>query len=263
MAEVPDAQVTLPKVTLGVSTKLYLSIEDTQAWARVVATIARSHPAVRDGIVRLFVLPSLPAVAAVRKALAGTPVLVGAQDLSVFDRGAYTGEVSGEDLAALGCALVEVGHAERRRLFGEDDGVVARKVAAAVRNRLIPVLCVGETARGTAEEAISQSIAQLEASLAEVDEANPTELIVAYEPVWAIGQAEPAEPEHIRVVAAALRTRVDADPRITRGSIIYGGSAQRGVLTDLGRAVDGLFLGRHAHDPAELGRIIDEAAATD
>lgn len=87
------------------------------------------------------------------------------------------------------------------------------------------------------------------------------EIIIAYEPEWAIGQAEAASADHVRAVAATLADRLRQDPRFATVRVVYGGSAQPGTLTDLRGDVDGLFLGRYAHDPAELARIIDEAAA--
>lgn len=261
MADGSDARSAHRPVTLGVSLKLYLDVEATVDWARKVATIARGHTAVRSGDVRLFVMPSLPAMTAVRDATSGTAVEVGAQNLHWEDRGPYTGEVSGADLTAIGCTLVEVGHAERRSLFGEDDDVVRRKLAAAVRNGLTPVLCVGESDPVPAADAASRCLDELESALAGLDGMPVDDLIVAYEPVWAIGRPTPAPTDHIRVVAAALRDRLAKDDRVTGSSVIYGGSAQRGMLSDLGGAIDGLFLGRFAHDTASLARIIDEAAA--
>lgn len=246
---------------LGVSLKLYLDVARTREWARVVATIARGHAAVRSGAVRLFVLPSLPALPAVRDVLALTGVEVGAQDLHSVDRGPYTGAVSGTDLHDVGCRLVEVGHAERRHVFGETDEVVRDKLAAAFRNGLTPVLCVGEPVETTAEAAAAVCIDQLETALAGSSEViDGAELIVAYEPEWAIGAASSASPEHVRAVVGELRRRLAGIDGLRSASVIYGGSAQRGTLASLGDGVDGLFLGRFAHDPAELARIIDEAA---
>lgn len=209
----------------------------------------------------MFVLPSVPALPAVRQALQGTGVAVGAQDLHWEDRGAFTGAISGADLAAISCAYVEVGHAERRSVFGEGEEVVRRKARAAVRNGLVPVLCVGEGEHLPPDAAIAVCRAQLADALREVPDDARTEIVVAYEPVWAIGQAEPAPPEHVSAVCAALRESVRVDPRLVSGSVIYGGSAQTGTLTRLGHSVDGLFLGRFAHDPVSLARMMDEAHA--
>lgn len=245
---------------VGVSLKLYLDIAESRAWARGVADAVGRHPAVLDGRVRLFALPSLPALPAVRDALARTPVRVGAQDLHWEDRGAFTGGISGTDLRDVGCVFVEVGHAERRTVFGETDAVAARKLAAAVRNGLTPVLCLGEDAEGPAADAAAVAGAQLREALAGLDPAVRCDLVVAYEPVWAIGQPHPAPVEHVATVVAALRGILAADERIGASWVIYGGSAQAGSLSELGDGVDGLFLGRFAHDPAEFARIVDEAA---
>jgi len=255
-------------VILGVSLKLYLDIAQTTRWAHDVAAIARGHDAVRSGAVEMFALPSLPALPAVREALTGSDVAWGAQDLHWEDRGAFTGAISGADLAAVGCSVVEVGHAERRHVFGESDEVVRRKLEAAFRNGLTPVFCVGEQQEMSADAAAAECIAQLDAALdAALESADGTDLhpardlIVAYEPEWAIGRSQPASVEHVIAVAGALRARLDAESSLRSTRVIYGGSAQRGTLTALGDSVDGLFLGRFAHDPEDLAHIIDEAAA--
>ncbi|MFJ4225238.1 triose-phosphate isomerase family protein [Microbacterium sp. NPDC089695] len=247
---------------LGVSLKLYLDVERTRVWAEAVADIARHSIAIRSGAVRLFVLPSLPSLATVQQALIGTPVDVGAQDLHGDDRGAFTGAVSGADLKAIGCRYVEVGHAERKNLFGETTPVVHAKLRAALRNDLIPVFCVGERVEVGPDAAAASCVRQLEDALAAVAEELPgRELVVAYEPEWAIGARRPAPSEHVRVVTASLRARLGAERSLRASSVIYGGSAGHGTLTALGDGVDGLFLGRFAHDPRALSRIIEETAA--
>ena len=247
--------------TLGVSLKLYLDIAATAEWAQAVAKIAHEHPGVQAGLVRIFVLPSLPAVPLAQQVLDGSGVQVGAQDLHWEDRGAFTGAVSGADLYEVGCRLVEVGHAERREIFGEDEVTVRAKLAAAVRNNLVPVLCVGEPDHVSPRVAAEFCVNQLDSALAGVaDHLVETELIVAYEPGWAIGGSEPAEPDHVRYVAAALRGYLGEQTWLATSAVIYGGSAQRGLLTALGPSVDGLFLGRFAHDPAEFAAIVDEAS---
>jgi triosephosphate isomerase len=152
-------------------------------------------------------------------------------------------------LCELGCDYVEIGHAERRRIFGEDDTVIAAKTAAAFRNGLTPLLCVGEQRRSLVEAAAAECVAQLDSAVSTA--AGP--VVVAYEPMWAIGAAEPASPLYIAAVCSALRSHMSG-----RGKVIYGGSAKPGLLTHLGDGVDGLFLGRFAHDPAAVSRILDE-----
>jgi triosephosphate isomerase len=184
---------------------------------------------------------------------------VGAQDLHWEDTGPFTGEVSGAELAEVGCTMVEVGHAERRSLFGETDEIVARKTLAALRNGLAPVLCIGEPERGAPEQAAALCIRQLESALAPARaSAVGGRLLVAYEPVWAIGAAEPATPEHVTAVCRTLRDHLDGDESFPGARVIYGGSAGPGLLPRIAADVDGMFLGRFAHDPSAVRRILDE-----
>lgn len=250
----PDSQFVL-----AISLKMYLDPAQTVSWSTAVAELARSHPATVEGRVKLIVLPSLTSMVAVVKVFAGTPVGVGAQDLFWEDRGPYTGAISGADLRQIGCSFVEVGHIERRRVFGEGDEVASRKLAAALRNGLTPVLCIGEDHRMPSEQAAAECIAHLEAVLLGLGRSSSAmRPIIAYEPGWAIGMPEPAANDHVIPVIAALRAWIDARPRITGSPIIYGGSAGKGLLAGLMGATDGLFLGRFAHDPRALKSILDE-----
>lgn len=248
----------MAKVTVGVSLKMYFGHRQASAWFDEVAARIRAHGAVRSGAVELFITPTflqvLPAIAAFE----GTPVRIGGQDVAAADTGAFTGEVSASELAEVGASIAEIGHAERRRLFAETDEVVADKTAAALRAGLTPLLCIGETAHQEPEDAAVVAVAQLRSALAE---APAGAVIVAYEPVWAIGAPEPAPHAHIRVVAAALRAALDADAHRESSTVIYGGAAGPGLITALGDAVDGVFLGRFAHDPSALIAVLDEAAA--
>jgi triosephosphate isomerase (TIM) len=259
--------VSRPALTIGVSLKMYFGKRQTIDWCRAVAALAGRHPAVTSGAAELFVLPAAPMIDPVLRVFAGLPVGVGAQDLCVADAGAFTGEVSGALLGEMGCRYAEVGHAERRRLFGEDDASAAAKVAACWRNRLTPVLCVGEPRRVPPRDAAAAVVAQarevLDGATAVLAAAAvpARRVIVAYEPHWAIGRPEPAPVEHITVVAAALRRWLAARRELAGSRVIYGGSAGRGLLTSAGGDVDGLFLGRFAHDPAALAAILDEALA--
>jgi len=244
--------------TIGVSLKMYFGHARALDWIDAVASLARSHPAIVDGSVELFVIPSYLAISESVRRLDGTRVLVGAQDLATADSGAFTGEVSGVELAEVGVRVVEVGHAERRRLFGETDEIVAAKTAAALRNGLTPVLCIGEEARTEPQLAAEQCLRQLGTA---IDGAAAGRLIVAYEPVWAIGAAHPADPTYIRAVCATLSSAIARLPGRDGSVVVYGGSAGPGLLAALGDDVDGLFLGRFAHDPASLRAVIDEAAS--
>lgn len=253
----------MPRRVLGVSLKMYFDHKRMVEWASQVAEIATRDEGIRSGEVELFILPSFPSLPAVLDAVAGTPIAVGGQDLFWEDRGAFTGEVSGQDLAELGCRYVEVGHAERRKLFAESDEIVASKVAAAVRNGLVPIVCIGESERVPAAAAAAVCIAQLESalSLLETSPASATEVLVAYEPVWAIGADAAATADHIGEVCSRVREWIVAHPFIQSRGVIYGGSAGPGLLSELGDSVDGLFLGRFAHDPAALEQILAESQA--
>ncbi|UOW05203.1 triose-phosphate isomerase [Clavibacter michiganensis subsp. michiganensis] len=240
---------------------MYLGHAETVAWCEAVAAIARTHPATTGGEAELVALPSYLSVPAAVRILDGLAA-VGAQDLAAEDAGAFTGEVSGGQIRELGGAFVEVGHAERRRLFGETDEVVRRKADAALRAGLVPILCVGEETRQDPADAARECIRQLDDALAAARAAgHGGRIVVAYEPQWAIGAAEPASDAHIRAVCRELRAHVRALDAHPGSAVIYGGSAGPGLLTGIGDDVDGLFLGRFAHDPRAVASILDEVHA--
>ncbi|RKR03278.1 triosephosphate isomerase [Kushneria sinocarnis] len=244
---------------LGTSLKMYFGYHETLAWCRSIAELARRHPVVTSHSVDLFVLPSFPLLEPALEIFRDSGVGVGAQDLHWEDHGAFTGEVSGALLAEMGCRYVEVGHAERRRLFGEDEAVVTAKTTAAIRNGLTPILCIGEAESGPAGDAAAECIRQVDSAVSGLTGAQHDQnLIVAYEPHWAIGASEPASAEHIGEVCARLREHLSSR---TATRVIYGGSAGPGLLTRLSGQLDGLFLGRFVHDPDAFGRMLDETRA--
>ena len=152
----------------------------------------------------------------------------GAQDLSQHDSGAYTGEISGAFLAKLGCTFVVVGHSERRTYHHEDDACVAAKAAAAFRHGLIPIVCIGEhlEVRESGDH-VAFNLAQLEGSLAGLSQEQLTKVVIAYEPVWAIGTGRVAGAADAQEVCAAIRTKLAAltSSQIADGiRILYGGS---------------------------------------
>jgi triosephosphate isomerase len=211
------------------------------------------------GATGLFVCTSFPLIPALLETFAEGGGLVGAQDVSQYPPGAYTGEVSAEVLAELGASMVMAGHPERRRLFGETDEVVRAKVRATAEAGMAPVIVVGEQRQGDSAEAAVE--AQFDACL---DIPAGAEVIVAYEPAWAIGAPEPAPPGHIAestlAVRALLKGRVD-DPRV-----VYGGSVQPGTYrairqvagTDLDAIPDGVFMGRFGIDPDTFLSVVHE-----
>lgn len=239
---------------------MYMTHAQTVDWAIKVSTLTHAHPAVASGAAELVLLPQFPSIPACLDVRG--PLQIGAQNLSTEDAGAWTGEVSGTVLAELGCRYVEVGHAERRRHFHETDEIVRAKTAAALRHGLFPILCVGESAPGSPESAAAEVVAQIRSTLPTAAGGLSPEdgVVIAYEPVWAIGAQQPAESEHIIAVCEAVHARTRTHFPNLDFRLIYGGSAGPGLLTQLGPAVDGLFLGRFAHDPDSLPRILDELA---
>ncbi len=249
----------MARLLIGSSLKMYFGHRQTLDWVRAVAAICTEHPATVSGAVEFFVIPTFPSIPAVVEIARPAGIAVGAQDLHWADSGPFTGEVSAAELAELGCTLAEVGHAERRSLFGETDEMVAGKTHAALRHGLAPVECVGEPDQGPAELAVQVCLDQLERALAPARAAGTGgRLIVAYEPVWAIGAPTPAPPEHVRAVCGALREHLRADRLFPDAAVIYGGSAGPGLLPTIVDAVDGMFLGRFAHDPQAVRAVLDE-----
>jgi triosephosphate isomerase len=216
----------------------------------------------------VVVLPPFTALRSVQTLVAGDKLEVGygAQDLSAADSGAYTGEVSGVMLAALACRYVIVGHSERRTLHGEDDAVVAAKVQAALRNGLAPILCVGEGLEvRRAGTHVAHCTAQLDRALAGLTAEQLQDLVIAYEPVWAIGTGEVATPDDAQEVCGALRVRLAErfGPELgARVRILYGGSVKAGNTAGIlaGPDVDGALVGGASLDADEFAQICRTAA---
>jgi triosephosphate isomerase (TIM) len=187
-------------------------------------------------------------------------IAFGAQDVSEHESGAYTGEISASFLAALECRYVIIGHSERRSLHAESNEQVATKVSVALAHGLIPVICVGETAEDREAHGPSAvPVAQLRAALAST--AAGSTVVVAYEPVWAIGSGQPATPDQAEQVAAALRGVLvesigSAAAEATR--ILYGGSVKSGNIAGFMRMpnLDGALVGGASLDIAEFSSIV-------
>ncbi len=255
MQQLHPGQTTNGAIMVGVSTKMYLGYRDSLDWLEQLRREVETRPALEAGRVVPFVIPSFPVLPAAATLLAGSGLLLGAQNCGWAD-GPWTGETAPSMLAELGVSLVEIGHAERRQHFGEDDAMIARKVTAAAAAGLTPLLCVGEPDAGPAAGAADFVFGQIEAAVAG-DWALAGRLVIAYEPVWAIGAAEPAAAGYVSDVVRLLRDRLSAHG-VREVPVIYGGSARPGLLPTLD-GVSGLFLGRFAHDPANFGKVLDEA----
>lgn len=189
-------------------------------------------------------------------------IAFGGQDLSAFDAGAYTGEISGAMLAKLGATFVVVGHSERRQYHGEDDATVNAKVRAAIRHGLIPILCVGEglEVRRSGNQ-VAHTLAQLTGALIDVPASAARTMVIAYEPVWAIGTGEVATPADAQEVCSAIRDRVQElySAEVSDAvRILYGGSVKgdnvAGIMAQTD--VDGALVGGASLDAAEFTRIV-------
>lgn len=188
-------------------------------------------------------------------------LLYGAQDLSPDASGAFTGDISGSMLSKLGCTFVLVGHSERRAIHKEDDATVNRKIKAALANELIPIVCVGEDL--SVREAgthVSFVIRQLRAALTQLSKPDLKKIVIAYEPVWAIGTGKTATPEDAQEVASAIRheiAEIGSEEIAAALRILYGGSVKSSnAVSIMAQAdVDGALIGGASLDPEELARI--------
>ena len=212
----------------------------------------------------IVVLPPFTAIRSVQTLVDGDKLRIGfgAQDISAHDKGAYTGEISGAMLAKLECSYVLVGHSERREHHGEDEALINAKIKAAFENDIVPILCVGEglevrKAGGQVEHVLTQ----LDGALKELPAEQAEKLVVAYEPVWAIGTGEVATPEDAQEVCSAIRTRLTElySPEVAGAvRLLYGGSVKGdnapGIMAK--DDVDGALVGGACLKPDEFVKII-------
>ncbi|MGO4190309.1 triose-phosphate isomerase [Arthrobacter sp. YAF17] len=189
-------------------------------------------------------------------------VVYGGQDLSQFDSGAYTGDISGQFLAKLGCSYVLVGHSERRTIHHESDEVLNAKTKAAFRHGITPVLCVGEGLEiRQAGTHVDHTLTQLRAGVEGLTPEQAAELVVAYEPVWAIGTGEVAGPDDAQEMCAAIRAELSTlfgSDVAGKTRLLYGGSVKANNAASIlkERDVDGLLVGGASLDAAEFANIV-------
>jgi triosephosphate isomerase len=237
-----------PQVWIGTSWKMHKTLGQALAFADRLA----ETDATRDPRIQRFVIPPFTAVREVKARLAATSVKVGAQNMHWDDQGAWTGEISPLMLTDCGLDMVELGHSERRAHFGETDETVGRKVAAAVRHGLIPLICIGETMEdrqgGRADDVLAGEVRGALGLLA--GSAKDAPILLAYEPVWAIGvNGIPATADYADARQARILD-VAGDMLGRRIPCLYGGSVNPGNAAELITCphVDGLFIGRSAWD---------------
>ena len=230
---------------------------------RLASDVARE---VESGDVTVAVCPPFISLEAVAEMLRESPVRLGAQTMHYEESGAFTGEISAPMLTSVGCHYVILGHSERRQLFGETDEAVGEKVRTALRHGLVPILCVGETLderEAGEEEAVVRR--QLGGALGGVTLDDGAALVVAYEPVWAIGTGRTASPEQAQAMHAFIREdlskRFGNDGRAVE--ILYGGSVKPDNAADLFAQpdIDGGLIGGASLDAGSFAAIV--AAARD
>ena len=263
--------MTQTRTWVGTSWKMTRTIAESRAYARELRAALLDHG--RPDGVQLFVLPAHTALAAVAEELADVPdVWVGAQSAHPGPEGAGTGEVSVRMVAEAGARLVEIGHSERRAARAEDDAFVAASVRAVLDAGLVPLVCVGEPLEARRSgRAVDHVVAQAHAALSPLEPREVADVVLAYEPVWAVGSSgRPARPDEVAPVVAAVADHArdlggGGGCRVGPGlrALLYGGSVD--VTTAPGMldvpGVDGVFVGRAAWEARGLLRIARAAAA--
>jgi len=243
--------------------KMHKTAPEASALAReLVALVGGARPRCAVAI-----CPPFTALHAVGEALKGSPFRLGAQNLHPATHGAFTGEVSGAMLVALGCEFVIVGHSERRHGMGEDDALVAQKMRSAQRDGLTPIVCVGETlAEREGERTAEVIVRQTQTAFEGLDQAVALTAVIAYEPVWAIGTGRVATVEQAHEAHQIVRATIDrviAPGAGARISVLYGGSvnADNAAALFADEQLDGALVGGAALEAASFWRIIAAAGA--
>lgn len=250
-----------PRYWIGTSWKMNKTLAEAQGFAEAL----RDADALRDPAIQRFIIPPFTAVREVKSILSETSVKVGAQNMHWADQGAWTGEISPLMLKDCNLDIVELGHSERREYFGETNETVGLKTEAAVRHGLIPLICIGETLSdresGRATEFLSEQVVGALSKLS--GSQKQAQILLAYEPVWAIGEKGiPAEPSYadarqaeiIAVAEKALGRRIPC---------LYGGSVNPDNCEELFSCphIDGLFIGRSAWNVEGYLDILAKCAA--
>jgi triosephosphate isomerase len=234
---------------IGASFKMNLTSSEVRRYIEVFRPLAE-----RLTGCDLFLLPAFTSIWVARDCLRGSTVAWGAQDVHHEASGAHTGDVSAAMLADLGCTFVEVGHSERRLDHGETDDTISRKVKQVVDHGMTPILNVGEPARWATAAAVEHVTAQLRRGLQHLAAQNWSEVVIAYEPVWAIGLgATAADPDHVETMHAAIHKVIEG----AKTRVVYGGSVDLDTAGPIAAMphVDGLFVGRAALDPVVFAAI--------
>lgn len=254
--------MTQPQFWIGTSWKMNKVLTEAQVFARGMV----AADATRDPRIQRFVIPSFTNVRVVSRLLANTSVKVGVQNMHWEDDGAWTGEISPLMVKDCGGEIVEMGHSERREFFGETDETVGLKAEAAVRHGMIPLICIGETlAQREAGQASEVLEAQVRGALGKLSDAQKSaSILLAYEPVWAIGaNGIPATSDYADARQAEI-IAVAQDVLGRKIPCLYGGSVNPQNCEELIQCphIDGLFIGRSAWNVEGYLDILDKCAAT-
>jgi triosephosphate isomerase len=243
---------------LAANWKMHKTIEETEGF------LADFLPRVPESGPEVVICPPFLSLKTAVEHCAQSRVRVAAQNMHEDPEGAFTGEVSAPMLLELDVDGVIVGHSERREYFGESDEALARKVPVALRAGLEPILCVGENeAQRDSDEMEAVLTRQIEADLAEVPEERLGEVVIAYEPIWAIGTGRTATPEQAQEACALIRGLIETSSTAAAAAvrILYGGSVKPGNAAELIALpdVDGALVGGASLDPSDFAAIVEAA----
>jgi triosephosphate isomerase len=247
--------ITSSRSLIAGNWKMY---KDRTAAVATAREIRERVGSVSDRDIAIF--PPFPFLVEVGEVLRGSSIALGAQNLYLGKEGAFTGEVSGPMLRSTGCRYVIVGHSERRHVLGESDDLVGRKVVAALESELIPILCVGEKLEERERDETERVIVrQLEAGLSGVSGPVAGRILVAYEPVWAIGTGRNATPAQAAEVHSRIRAWFDDRRGGAPPCILYGGSVNPKNIDSLmaQKGIDGVLVGGASLEASSFAEIVN------
>ncbi len=238
--------------------KLYKTLPESEAAIERLQKLVDSHQD-RD----IMIAPTYVSLAGAKNKIHLSNLYLGAQNIFWEKEGAFTGEISGEMLKSAGCNYVLIGHSERRQIFGETNVSVNKKIHAALDAGLKPVLCIGETGTQREEDQTDQVIeSQISQGLKEIPQRKPEEIVIAYEPVWAIGTGKTAQPDQAQEMHAKIRaiiTNLFSTEFADNTRILYGGSVKPANISALMALsdVDGVLVGGASLDPEIFAQIVN------
>lgn len=227
-----------------------------------ISLISDLRSKVKDASAEILVCPSFTALKKVKSLIKGTNIELGAQNVCFEDKGAFTGEVSASMLKESGCKYVIIGHSERRHIFKEDDPMINKRVKNAIKNKLRPILCVGETLEERESNRTKEVImSQIKNCLEGLSKDDMKHLVIAYEPVWAIGtgkNATPMQAQEVHVLIRDLITEMFSSKIGSETRILYGGSVKPDNIKDLMMQsdIDGALVGGASLKAEDFSKIV-------